>query len=171
MVSRISGTSEGWRRANGPHAGRAGAVPRTEGEPGPAAWMNPTTLQRDSTLEASLQQAIANARLGRPLYAYSSVNSTMEVAHALAAEGAPEGTLVWAARQEQGRGRLRRIWASPEGSPPAKTFMLVISLDACVAHRSSGTFPSTRGSHRAARRRARTGVPWRRPASPPPAPR
>ena len=39
----------------------------------------------------------------------------MEIAHELAADGAPEGTLVWAARQEQGRGRLGRVWASPEG--------------------------------------------------------
>ena len=39
----------------------------------------------------------------------------MEVAHALAREGAPEGALVWAARQERGRGRLGRTWTSPEG--------------------------------------------------------
>ena len=39
----------------------------------------------------------------------------MEAAHALAAAGAPEGTLVWAARQDQGRGRLGRTWESPEG--------------------------------------------------------
>ena len=39
----------------------------------------------------------------------------MDVAHELAAAGAGEGTLVWAARQEQGRGRLGRTWASPEG--------------------------------------------------------
>ena len=39
----------------------------------------------------------------------------MEIAHQLAAEGASEGTLVWAARQERGRGRLGRVWESPEG--------------------------------------------------------
>jgi BirA family biotin operon repressor/biotin-[acetyl-CoA-carboxylase] ligase len=53
--------------------------------------------------------------IGRPAYAFASVPSTMDVAHRLAAEGAPEGTLVWAARQEQGRGRHGRTWVSPEG--------------------------------------------------------
>ena len=49
------------------------------------------------------------------IYAYQRVGSTMEVAHDLAAGGAPEGTLIFAARQEQGRGRLGRVWHSPEG--------------------------------------------------------
>jgi BirA family biotin operon repressor/biotin-[acetyl-CoA-carboxylase] ligase len=53
--------------------------------------------------------------IGRPAYAFASVSSTMDVAHRLAAEGATEGTLVWAARQEQGRGRQGRTWVSPEG--------------------------------------------------------
>jgi BirA family biotin operon repressor/biotin-[acetyl-CoA-carboxylase] ligase len=39
----------------------------------------------------------------------------MEIAHELAAQGTPDGTLVFAARQEQGRGRLGRTWVSPEG--------------------------------------------------------
>ncbi len=39
----------------------------------------------------------------------------MELAHELARRGAAEGTLVWALRQEQGRGRQGRAWISPEG--------------------------------------------------------
>ena len=39
----------------------------------------------------------------------------MDLAHRLASEGAPDRTLIWAARQEQGRGRLGRTWVSPEG--------------------------------------------------------
>ncbi|MBI1992104.1 MAG: biotin--[acetyl-CoA-carboxylase] ligase [Candidatus Omnitrophica bacterium] len=39
----------------------------------------------------------------------------MERAHALAREGAGEGTLVFAAKQTNGRGRLGRRWESPEG--------------------------------------------------------
>lgn len=39
----------------------------------------------------------------------------MDVAHHIAADGAPEGTLIFATRQQQGRGRLGRRWESPEG--------------------------------------------------------
>ena len=65
-------------------------------------------------LEATLSACI-NGRIGHPVHAFQCVGSTMEIAHALAQEGAPEGTLVWAVRQEQGRGRLGRLWTSPEG--------------------------------------------------------
>jgi len=41
--------------------------------------------------------------------------STNDDARALARSGAPEGTVVVAARQREGRGRLGRTWASPEG--------------------------------------------------------
>lgn len=44
-----------------------------------------------------------------------SVTSTMDVAHALAAGGAPAGTLVLAERQTAGRGREGRRWASGAG--------------------------------------------------------
>jgi len=70
---------------------------------------------RDSALERRLAAALAGTRLGRPLYGFQRVGSTMDVAKALAEQGAPEGTLVWAARQDQGRGRLGRVWESPEG--------------------------------------------------------
>lgn len=46
---------------------------------------------------------------------FEQVASTMDEAHRLAAQAAPDKTLVWAMRQEQGRGRLGRVWASPEG--------------------------------------------------------
>jgi BirA family transcriptional regulator, biotin operon repressor / biotin---[acetyl-CoA-carboxylase] ligase len=47
---------------------------------------------------------------------YESVGSTLDEAHALAADGAPAGTLVLADRQTAGRGRSGRRWASPSGS-------------------------------------------------------
>ncbi len=41
--------------------------------------------------------------------------STNDDARALAAEGAPEGTVVLASEQRAGRGRFARVWDSPEG--------------------------------------------------------
>ncbi|MBI3020968.1 MAG: biotin--[acetyl-CoA-carboxylase] ligase [Candidatus Omnitrophica bacterium] len=66
---------------------------------------------RDPGLEAELARHLD----GWTIYAFQRVGSTMEIAHQLAADGATEGTLVWAARQERGRGRLGRTWESPEG--------------------------------------------------------
>src|ERR1700722_13172662 len=55
-------------------------------------------------------------RLGVPRVAiYSSLASTMDVAHALAAEGAPAGTLVLADHQTTGRGRGGRSWQTEAG--------------------------------------------------------
>lgn len=48
--------------------------------------------------------------------ALRSVESTMDAAHALAAEGAPAGTLVIAEEQTAGRGRGGRAWTSRAGA-------------------------------------------------------
>ena len=45
-----------------------------------------------------------------------SVGSTMEEARKRAAEGAEDGTLIWAKEQTKGRGRQGRTWASPRGN-------------------------------------------------------
>lgn len=50
------------------------------------------------------------------LVAFDTVESTNDVARALAGEGAPEGTLVWAKTQTAGRGRRGRGWHSPSGN-------------------------------------------------------
>lgn len=46
---------------------------------------------------------------------YEETDSTNRIAKRLAADGAPEGTLVVAKRQSEGRGRLGRSFFSPEG--------------------------------------------------------
>ena len=50
------------------------------------------------------------------LFAYESVGSTLDVAHRLAADGAPAGTLVLAEEQTAGRGRGGTQWRSGRGS-------------------------------------------------------
>jgi BirA family biotin operon repressor/biotin-[acetyl-CoA-carboxylase] ligase len=44
------------------------------------------------------------------------IPSTSDEAKALAADGAAEGTLVWAREQTRGHGRQGRVWASPPGN-------------------------------------------------------
>ena len=83
--------------------------------------MAAASAERDPTLEAQLARHLD----GWTIHAFQRVTSTMEVAHELAAGlpaapaaqvgGAQERTLVWAAQQEQGRGRLGRKWESPDG--------------------------------------------------------
>lgn len=56
-------------------------------------------------------------RLGVPrMLVFDHVSSTLDVAHAEAAEGTPAGTLIVADAQSAGRGRLGRSWASYSGA-------------------------------------------------------
>jgi BirA family biotin operon repressor/biotin-[acetyl-CoA-carboxylase] ligase len=50
------------------------------------------------------------------LVALDRVGSTNEEARRLAAQGAEDGTLVWAREQTAGRGRRGRAWTSPPGN-------------------------------------------------------
>ena len=118
----------------------------------------PAAAPRDPAVEAALARRLAGSRLGRPVYAFARAASTMDLAHTLAAEGAPEGALVVADRQEHGRGRLGRSWASPDGGlycslilrpqrPPADSpqLSLVAGLAAAEAVREAArVYPSIR---------------------------
>lgn len=53
--------------------------------------------------------------IGRKVLVKDEVDSTNELAKALAQEGEPEGTVITARRQRAGRGRTGRSWESPEG--------------------------------------------------------
>ncbi|KZE66221.1 biotin--acetyl-CoA-carboxylase ligase [Fictibacillus phosphorivorans] len=57
-----------------------------------------------------------NGTFGKKITYKSSVKSTQEIAHSLAREGAPEGSIVLADEQTGGRGRLGRAWQSPAGT-------------------------------------------------------
>lgn len=69
-------------------------------------------------LPVDLEKAIRNADariapFGRAVHYFHEVGSTNDVAAGLADRGAPEGTVVVAASQTAGRGRLGRNWYSP----------------------------------------------------------
>jgi BirA family biotin operon repressor/biotin-[acetyl-CoA-carboxylase] ligase len=52
--------------------------------------------------------------LGRNIHFEETVTSTQKIAHKLAYDGVPEGTLLVAEEQTSGRGRLNRAWHSPK---------------------------------------------------------
>lgn len=56
-----------------------------------------------------------SARLGSPRLHHRVTDSTSDRARALAAAGAPHGTIVTAGEQRAGRGRQGRTWSAPPG--------------------------------------------------------
>jgi BirA family biotin operon repressor/biotin-[acetyl-CoA-carboxylase] ligase len=73
--------------------------------------------------------------LGRPRLHLRSTGSTMDRARALAAGGAPHGTLVSAGEQTAGHGRYGRVWVTPPGRALALSFVLR-SFDALLPLRA-----------------------------------
>jgi BirA family biotin operon repressor/biotin-[acetyl-CoA-carboxylase] ligase len=66
---------------------------------------------------AGADAATIAERCGVPrVLLYDTVTSTLDLAHPLARDGAPEGTLILAERQTAGRGRSGRSWTSDEGA-------------------------------------------------------
>lgn len=65
--------------------------------------------------KAAWEAALRTKKMGHPFYFYPETDSTNERIRALAAEGAPEGTLALAERQTAGRGRRGRAWQAEAG--------------------------------------------------------
>jgi BirA family biotin operon repressor/biotin-[acetyl-CoA-carboxylase] ligase len=70
---------------------------------------------------ADVAEALASTSAGRgafgsPLFYFSTIASTNDLAARLAGSGAGEGTTVTAEAQTAGRGRLGRTWFSPQGA-------------------------------------------------------
>ncbi|WP_207458524.1 biotin--[acetyl-CoA-carboxylase] ligase [Azospirillum sp. SYSU D00513] len=89
---------------------------------------------------------------GYSLKAFDSVGSTNDEAKAFARLGAAEGTVVWARRQETGRGRRGRAWSSPEGNlyssivlrpgrPPAEAAQISFVAALAIAETASSVLP------------------------------
>ncbi|MBL7183627.1 MAG: biotin--[acetyl-CoA-carboxylase] ligase [Anaerolineae bacterium] len=64
----------------------------------------------------SIKRGLKTDLIGQSIVCYSSIGSTNEVLKELAAQGAPEGTLVIADEQTAGRGRLGRKWLASPGT-------------------------------------------------------
>lgn len=62
---------------------------------------------------ALVQQSLSTNGFGNPLHYFHEINSTNTHLRELAESGAPQGTVVVAETQTQGRGRLGRRWESP----------------------------------------------------------
>lgn len=65
---------------------------------------------------STIQPYLETDSFGQKLYVYEEVDSTQTIAHKLAREGAPSGTLIIADHQTAGKGRLGRSWFSPPGT-------------------------------------------------------
>jgi BirA family biotin operon repressor/biotin-[acetyl-CoA-carboxylase] ligase len=69
----------------------------------------------DKLLPGEVLQGLKTRRFTGPVHHFETLNSTNDLAKELAAQGAPEGTMVVAETQTGGRGRLGREWDSPPG--------------------------------------------------------
>jgi BirA family biotin operon repressor/biotin-[acetyl-CoA-carboxylase] ligase len=64
----------------------------------------------------SIKRGLKTDLIGQSIVYSSSLGSTNELLKGLAAQGAPEGTLVIADEQTAGKGRLGRKWLAPPGA-------------------------------------------------------
>jgi BirA family biotin operon repressor/biotin-[acetyl-CoA-carboxylase] ligase len=68
-----------------------------------------------SHLADEAAERIRTRQLGRIIRSHATVSSTNELALEWAADGAPEGAVVYAEFQERGRGRMGRTWSARPG--------------------------------------------------------
>ena len=69
----------------------------------------------DRLLPNEVQHGLMTKYIGKKIVYYEEINSTNIEAKKLAAEGAPEGTVVVSEAQNTGRGRMERGFFSPKG--------------------------------------------------------
>ena len=73
-------------------------------------------MAQDLLLPDSILPHLKSRRLGTTIHHFLEAGSTNDAARQLAEQGAPEGTLVLAEEQTQGKGRLGRSWFSERGA-------------------------------------------------------
>jgi len=67
----------------------------------------------DKLFGDDIQLQLGKTVIGREVLVYAKTASTNDVVERLGLDGAPEGVVVFAETQTQGRGRMGRSWASP----------------------------------------------------------
>ena len=84
----------------------------------------------EATLSSrDVKLGLATAVIGSRVRCFHSLSSTMDTARRMAEGGAPEGVVVLAERQTQGRGRFDRPWVSPPGQNLTFSIILRPPLD------------------------------------------
>lgn len=105
----------------------------------------------DRLTPALLRKNLKNDSFVSEIIHFESVGSTMPIAHREAQNGAPNGTVIVAEEQTEGRGRLARPWSSTAGKgiwmsvilkpdiPPhrAPQFTLIAAVSICRAIRET----------------------------------
>ncbi|MFB3919832.1 biotin--[acetyl-CoA-carboxylase] ligase [Candidatus Velamenicoccus archaeovorus] len=79
--------------------------------------------------QRSSKHSLGTRYIGKKLLAYDLVTSTNDLAHFLAESGEPQGTVLFANGQTQGRGRLGNAWNSPVGKGIYCSFILRPELE------------------------------------------
>lgn len=74
-----------------------------------------TSLSEEKWLDNDIKAKFSTKIIGKVIYTHNIVDSTNDIAKGLAKEGAEEGTVVLAKMQKGGKGRLDRVWFSPNG--------------------------------------------------------
>jgi BirA family biotin operon repressor/biotin-[acetyl-CoA-carboxylase] ligase len=102
-----------------------------------------------------LRRALAAIKVAAPVRADEVTPSTNLTAQALAEDGAPEWTLVSAAHQTEGRGRLGRPWVDV----PGRALMFSVVLRPELAPNRAGLLSLLAGAAMATAVRDQTGLP------------
>jgi BirA family biotin operon repressor/biotin-[acetyl-CoA-carboxylase] ligase len=87
----------------------------------------PDTLRPDD-----IRHGLKTTVIGKEIHLFPETTSTNSLAMEMAAKGAPEGTVVIAETQTQGKGRLGRKWISPKGN----LYLSVILRPAMPMHKA-----------------------------------
>ncbi|MFA6384553.1 MAG: biotin--[acetyl-CoA-carboxylase] ligase, partial [Candidatus Omnitrophota bacterium] len=91
----------------------------------------------DRLYPAEIGAGLHTRTIGKAVYYYDHIASTMDAATQLAQDKAPEGTVVVAETQTSGRGRLGRSWASPKYK--GLYFSVIVRPDTSVSEVASIT--------------------------------